>query len=657
MMFRLISARTVCAVIAWLSLSAGAGAWSTEQQLTTVGGASGQPAIGIDGNGRLHVIYASPIGGTLQFQYQYRLGAGWSTAQDLPGPVYKQADVDLAIDAGNTLHVVGIYRVDGTVNTPYSVYYWSYNGTSWSGPTLLSSGTGDDGDGCGSPRVRVDRFGDLHAVWSQNGRTGGSGDILYRKRVGGVWQATQNITNNGTCIAYGSVEPDLAIDAGGDTLHLVWHDDNSCDGFRVHYTKNTSLGAANAWLPSNQWTTLSYSNPGGADYGKGPRIFLDASNRPNVFWTDRFGSSSNNVLAFSRWTGGSWTAPVSWGSMGLQAVRFDAAGFMHILYTSAATGTTELYYRQYNYLAFSDPELVSAGSDTLKVDFANMALDQFGVPQAVWEERKGAWPGTGYVFYSGRSTYTGPTGTLSGFVRDQNNLAIPGATVAGPSSFSTLTAANGSYSLMLPVGTHSVTAAKTYYGSQTISNVTITTNQTTNLDFTITASAPNPITNFVVVPGNTSNHLAWTSSNSASATGTMVRFSTDGPVIGPDDGTLLADVSGGGNRTLQHTGLINGLTYHYAAFAHDGDAHHSVGIAASGTPALPCDFDRDGDVDQGDFGRFQACLTGPGGVQAAPECTGALLDAIDYDVDSADLAMFLGCFSGPDVYANPTCLN
>jgi hypothetical protein len=77
-------------------------------------------------------------------------------------------------------------------------------------------------------------------------------------------------------------------------------------------------------------------------------------------------------------------------------------------------------------------------------------------------------------------------------------------------------------------------------------------------------------------------------------------------------------------------------------------------------PELPCndpfaDGDRDGDVDQEDFGRFQKCHTGTdGGV--LPGCGCFNRDA-DNDVDQDDLGAFENCASGPAVVADPTCDN
>lgn len=71
------------------------------------------------------------------------------------------------------------------------------------------------------------------------------------------------------------------------------------------------------------------------------------------------------------------------------------------------------------------------------------------------------------------------------------------------------------------------------------------------------------------------------------------------------------------------------------------------------TPPFPGDFDLDGDVDQGDFGRFQACLSGFGKPYAAG-CGDADLDG-DGDVDQGDVDRFRACFSGANVRPPENC--
>jgi len=68
---------------------------------------------------------------------------------------------------------------------------------------------------------------------------------------------------------------------------------------------------------------------------------------------------------------------------------------------------------------------------------------------------------------------------------------------------------------------------------------------------------------------------------------------------------------------------------------------------------IPGDFDGDGDVDQGDFGHFQACYSSLGQPVEAG-CEDAKLDSDD-DVDLDDFAIFEACMSGANNPANPSC--
>jgi len=65
-------------------------------------------------------------------------------------------------------------------------------------------------------------------------------------------------------------------------------------------------------------------------------------------------------------------------------------------------------------------------------------------------------------------------------------------------------------------------------------------------------------------------------------------------------------------------------------------------------PHRRADFDLDGDIDQSDFGYFQACLSGPDTPRAESRCWFARLDGDD-DVDQDDVALFEACSTGPGV--------
>ena len=71
-----------------------------------------------------------------------------------------------------------------------------------------------------------------------------------------------------------------------------------------------------------------------------------------------------------------------------------------------------------------------------------------------------------------------------------------------------------------------------------------------------------------------------------------------------------------------------------------------------GKPGL--DADLDGDVDQADFGQFQACFTGAGAKLASNRCYAYAMDN-DLDVDMDDFAILQQCISGPGLPAELNC--
>jgi len=118
------------------------------------------------------------------------------------------------------------------------------------------------------------------------------------------------------------------------------------------------------------------------------------------------------------------------------------------------------------------------------------------------------------------------------------------------------------------------------------------------------------------------------------------------------------------------TGEVDTITIDYSTAGLDlGTYHATIGIADPGAVnspqtvavtvtvqalVVPGDFDGDGDVDQEDFGHFQACLTGAGIPQNDPACADAKLDE-DVDVDQYDFGIFEDCMSGPAVPGDPNC--
>jgi hypothetical protein len=115
------------------------------------------------------------------------------------------------------------------------------------------------------------------------------------------------------------------------------------------------------------------------------------------------------------------------------------------------------------------------------------------------------------------------------------------------------------------------------------------------------------------------------------------------------------------DHQVQITGLCEPQTMYYRVLSGeanpDGNAPlrmrspirtFEVGLLYAG------DEDGDTDIDQADFGRFQACLSGPGIAQPNPGCAFARLDP-DGDVDLNDFSIFQTCMSGANIPGDPLC--
>lgn len=311
--------------------------------------------------------------------------------------------------------------------------------------------------------------------------------------------------------------------------------------------------------------------------------------------------------------------------------------------------------------AWGGEELVMTGLADNFLAYPSLAISPVtGQMYCAWQYH---WPDSfAQIFYSVRSAPPSPTvGTLTGTVTDQNGNPQFAVTIDAVGGESAVTDANGVYTMQVPVGTYTVNASKNFTSGASAAGVQVTAGNTTVRNFSITVTGPDPVSSFQVLSSpTTKNNLRWVNPTSGQFYATSLRYRTDGVnPTGPNDGTLIAVFQNtpGSTQTFTHQNLTNGVTYRYATFTRDNNQvpTYSLGVYAQGTPAVTPDFDRDGDVDQSDFGFLQGCLTGPGGFAGGP-CVAAMLDDVDSDVDNADLNVLLGCFSGPDVYAVPTCV-
>ncbi len=96
------------------------------------------------------------------------------------------------------------------------------------------------------------------------------------------------------------------------------------------------------------------------------------------------------------------------------------------------------------------------------------------------------------------------------------------------------------------------------------------------------ATPPADVTSFTATPGDQEIGLTWTNPTDLDFAGVKILRKEVTAPTSITDGTLVYD--GAGTGFTDSTGLTNGITYYYKAFAYDGVPNYSSGVATNETP-------------------------------------------------------------------------
>lgn len=113
-------------------------------------------------------------------------------------------------------------------------------------------------------------------------------------------------------------------------------------------------------------------------------------------------------------------------------------------------------------------------------------------------------------------------------------------------------------------------------------------NGATSTDQTFTTlpdtTPPANVSNFNATPGDHQNALQWNNPPDADFAGVKIQRATGGYPANPGAGTTIYN---GNGTSKTDTGLTNGVTYYYAAFAYDSSGNYASGALARATPQGP----------------------------------------------------------------------
>jgi len=151
--------------------------WTPAKRLTSLPGSSGVPAVAIDSDDYIHVIWADDTPGNYEIYHKRSMDGGttWNAIKRLTwnsGTSYLPA---IAIDSSNAIHVVWYDSTPGQ----NEIYYKrsTDEGTTWNTMNRLTWNSGFSTN----PGIAIDSSGAIHVVWQDN--TPGNYEIYYRKFI------------------------------------------------------------------------------------------------------------------------------------------------------------------------------------------------------------------------------------------------------------------------------------------------------------------------------------------------------------------------------------------------------------------------------------------------------------------------------------------
>lgn len=259
-------------------------AWTEPINISNTSEPSNWPAITVDDQERVHVVWSEDYFRIGKIFYTYCDGDAWSSPidisrNDLPRPLYTPT---VQVDSLGNCHVMW------TDNE--SEIMWTYcNGDTWSIPANISNTPG----GSTGPRTAIDDSGGVHVVWHDNST--GNVEIYYTVYDNESWQESQRITDSPG--EEDSSWPDIEVDSKGHP-HVVW----------THYGGTGS--SSDYWTQYSTHDGVAWSTPVDILKIEGkhmsrPKIATDSQDHPHVvaeWW-------SYKAIYYTRCDGTDWTLP------------------------------------------------------------------------------------------------------------------------------------------------------------------------------------------------------------------------------------------------------------------------------------------------------------------------------------------------------------
>jgi hypothetical protein len=296
--------------------------WRRPRNISRTSGVSGRPAIAVDANGIIHVVWRDNTSGNTEIYYARRpVGYRWTMPTNIsntPGETLKEA---VAADHTNNVHVLLEDKSSGI----WQIYYTKTEGHAWTDPVDISNAP----ENSAWPSIVVGPNNDLHTIYGSY--ISNNMEIVYScsENTGGDWTDPINVSST----VGRSERPSIAVD-NQNNLYVVW-----CERFpnksEIYYSENTG----GDWTdPINISDTLGLSER--------PAVVADLNNAIHVVWQDSSPGIAEIYYTYNEGSG--WTSPVnisnSPGRSFIPSMAVGPDNALHVVWEDNVSGNYEILY-------------------------------------------------------------------------------------------------------------------------------------------------------------------------------------------------------------------------------------------------------------------------------------------------------------------------
>jgi hypothetical protein len=300
--------------------------WIAAKQLTYNSGDSETPAIDVDSNNHLHVVWKDATPGNWEIYYKKSTNGGaiWTTKR-LTYNSGSSYSPDIVVDSNNHLHVVWYDVTSGN----WEIYYKksTNGGSAWTTKRLTYS-LGNSS----FPVITVDSNDHIHVVWQDD--TPGNLEIYHKRSTdGGSTWITKRVSYSSGSSGY----PTIAV-SSSNHIHVVWYDWTPGNP-EIYFKRSTDGGTT--------WTTKRLTYNSGSSLH--PNIVTDSSDHLHVVWRDN--TPGNEEIYHKKSTDGgtTWTTKRLTYNSGwsfFPAIASDSISNIHVVWYDYTPGLSDIYYKR-----------------------------------------------------------------------------------------------------------------------------------------------------------------------------------------------------------------------------------------------------------------------------------------------------------------------